>query len=54
MSWDQLRAILKEPVEQPPEDFCPNDGIPYSTGPDGQPFCRFDGFRPGTQEGTST
>lgn len=46
-SWGQLWAIIKEPVEQPPEDYCPNDGVPYSTGPDGQRFCRFDGFQPG-------
>jgi hypothetical protein len=51
MSWEQLLAIVREPVEQPPEDFCPNDGVPYRTGPDGQRYCPFDGYRPGTQEG---
>ena len=51
MSWEQLLAIIKEPVEQPPEDSCPNDGQPYLTGPDGQRYCPFDGHRPGAQEG---
>ncbi len=54
MSWEELRSIIKDPVEQPPEDFCPNDGIPYDTGPDGQRFCRFDGYQPGAAEGAST
>lgn len=47
MSWEELRAIIREPVEQPPENDCPNDGIPYHTGPDGQLYCPFDGHRPG-------
>lgn len=25
---------------------CPNDGEPYSQGPDGGLYCRFDGYRP--------
>lgn len=25
---------------------CPNDGEPLVTGPDGRPFCRFDGWTP--------
>jgi hypothetical protein len=27
---------------------CPNDGEPLSSGPHGEPFCRFDGWRPGS------
>jgi hypothetical protein len=26
---------------------CPNDGEPYRTGPDGQLFCPYDGYKPG-------
>ena len=29
------------------ETFCPNDGIAYKSGPEGQLFCPFDGYRPG-------
>ncbi|HZN70570.1 MAG TPA: hypothetical protein VFC00_02635 [Micromonosporaceae bacterium] len=25
---------------------CPNDGEPLRSGPDGQPYCPFDGWRP--------
>jgi hypothetical protein len=40
---EYLQALEDEqlnPVE------CPNDGTPLEAGPDGEPFCRFDGWRP--------
>lgn len=52
MSWEQLLGIAREASEElcaeqtrPPVD-CPNDGEPLTTGPDGQLFCTFDGWRP--------
>jgi hypothetical protein len=53
-SWYTLIALNDEArqyVAEAPEFArlaCPNDGEPYSTGPDGQLFCRYDGYRPGT------
>jgi hypothetical protein len=46
--WYGLLAIVTEARERArePETACPNDGEPYTTGPDGAPFCRFDGYRP--------
>lgn len=52
MSWQQLISIHAEAVAEAaaeaarPPVACPNDGEPLVTGPDGQPFCRFDGWRP--------
>lgn len=50
MSWEQLLAIVKEAkaeAENPrPVSACPNDGEPLRSGPDGQMFCPFDGYRP--------
>lgn len=37
---EALEKEQTEPIE------CPNDGTPLETGPDGEPFCRFDGWRP--------
>lgn len=44
-SWGSLIAALK-PETQPPLSACPNDGEPLVTGPDGRPFCPYDGWRP--------
>lgn len=51
MSWQQLLDIQREAEEdrraeraQPPS-ACPNDGTPLLTGPDGELYCRFDGWR---------
>jgi hypothetical protein len=50
MSWEELTAILDERREEAtrndPLVACPNDGEPLLTGPDGQLFCPFDGWRP--------
>lgn len=52
MSFDQLLSIVKDAQRIREEDAaevpsaCPNDGEPYSTGSDGQLYCRFDGYRP--------
>lgn len=46
-SWYQLLNILKEPLEQPRFESCPNDGEPFRTGPNGELFCPFDGYQPG-------
>ena len=55
MSWFQLLAIYQEAAledrrqrqeqEQRPT-ACPEDGEPLLTGPDGQLYCPYDGFRP--------
>jgi len=44
-SWESLISALK-PETQPPLSACPNDGEPLVTGPDGRPFCPYDGWRP--------
>jgi hypothetical protein len=49
--WYGLAALVTEARQlraQPQPASCPNDGEPYTTGPDGQPFCRFDGYQPRT------
>lgn len=51
-SWRSLDSILKLARAEansphPENDECPNDGTNYLTGPDGQKYCPFDGFRPG-------
>lgn len=55
MSWEELLSIQREVAgeflaeqSRPPVD-CPNDGQPLSTGPDGQLFCTYDGWRPDDQ-----
>lgn len=51
--WDTLLAISREARAYAAEEAsrtpvaCPNDGEPLRTGPDGQPFCIWDGWRPG-------
>jgi hypothetical protein len=50
VSWEQLLSILHDPVEQPPQDDCPNDGTPLLTGPNGELRCPFDGFRADRRE----
>jgi hypothetical protein len=51
MSWQALLGVLHDygdPVYRQATLYsCPYDGEPLTTGPDGQPFCRFDGYRPG-------
>lgn len=49
MSWEQLLAIREEQIELIREAeadpvACPNDGEPLQSGPDGQLFCKFDGW----------
>ncbi|HET6286349.1 MAG TPA: hypothetical protein VFG15_06325 [Amycolatopsis sp.] len=51
-SWYGLLAIYQEAadirrdeLERDPQ-ACPRDGEPLVTGPDGELFCRFDGWRP--------
>lgn len=52
MGWEQLLSIYQEAKQIQEEDAlrdpvaCPNDGTILETGPDGQLFCRFDGWRP--------
>ncbi|GAA3718239.1 hypothetical protein GCM10023082_14740 [Streptomyces tremellae] len=52
ISWEQLRDIVQAAAAlaaderaQPPE-ACPNDGEPLRSGPDGQLYCPWDGWRP--------
>lgn len=51
--WETLAAISREAREMYAEDAarvptaCPNDGEPLRTGPDGAPWCPWDGWRPG-------
>lgn len=51
MSWFVLRDIYGQyrdaVFRQKPYQSCPRDGEPLHIGPDGQPFCKFDGYRPG-------
>jgi hypothetical protein len=51
MAWEQLLSILKADAQerafwnaQPPR-ACPADGTPLETGPNGELFCRHDGFQ---------
>jgi hypothetical protein len=50
--WHDLVAIAEQMHRERAEDAtrplvsCPNDGVRLSTGPDGQLFCPFDGWRP--------
>ena len=52
MSWWTYLSILKEAEDMQTTlaaigpIACPNDGEPLITAPDGQLFCRFDGWRP--------
>lgn len=54
MSWQQLIAIVDEQRERIEQQraydadpaACPHDGEPLRTGPDGGPYCPFDGWRP--------
>jgi len=54
MSWEQLAAIREEARQLAAEDAeappvaCFRCGEPLSSAPDGGLFCRFDGWRPGT------
>lgn len=53
-SWWGLKAVLDEAREMRREDdaelanpsACPNDGEPLLTGPGGQLYCPYDGWRP--------
>ena len=52
MSWEQLISIAQADRDERAawvEVACPNDGEPYQTGPDGELFCPFDGYRPLTR-----
>ena len=52
MSWEQLLAIKREAADEQraqqttPPQACPNDGEPLTSGPNGELFCRFDGWTP--------
>jgi len=51
MSWEQLLSIRAEQIEaardaEKPPVACPNDGEPLQTGPHGQLWCPFDGWKP--------
>jgi hypothetical protein len=50
-SWWKLLSILKEARDpsftQPRLLSCPNDGEPFRQGPNGEWYCKFDGYRPG-------
>lgn len=52
MSWLQLLDIKRRAESEAlaeasnPPVACPNDGEPLKTGPDGQLYCPFDGWRP--------
>jgi hypothetical protein len=51
MSWEQLAAIAREAAleaeaeRSAPPEACPNDGTPLEPGPNGELFCRFDGWQ---------
>lgn len=51
MSWYQLLSIFKEASdlkrdeESRPPEACPNDGEPLTAGPDGELFCKYDGYQ---------
>lgn len=51
MSWEQLISIIRDSDDEASTDAstppvaCPNDGEPLSTGPNGELFCTFDGWR---------
>jgi hypothetical protein len=52
--WYGLLDILKSGQQEAAaverqynETYCPNDGITYRSGPNGQLYCPFDGYRPG-------
>lgn len=50
--WYDLIAIYKEGADQVlsgrdiEATVCPNDGEPLLTGPDGNLYCPYDGYRP--------
>lgn len=55
MSYQQLLSILQTNAEEEADALeqertnpqaCPNDGEPLRAGPDGRPYCPFDGWRP--------
>ena len=51
MSWEQLLDIGTEAAQTAaaertaPPTACPNDGEPLRSGPNGELFCTFDGYR---------
>lgn len=57
--WYGLLDILTSGAEEAAaaerdyrKTYCANDGIPYKTGPDGELYCPFDGYRPGAAGAT--
>ena len=51
--WSLLTVerLSRDPVYRQPRVLsCPNDGEPLRTGPDGQLYCTFDGYRPGVAD----
>lgn len=46
-NWDSLRVIAAEARESAnrPGVECPNDGTKLRTGPNGEMYCPFDGWR---------
>lgn len=57
MSWDSLLSIVREARQVAAEEAarrpvaCPRDGEPLRTGPHGELYCPFDGWRPGIERG---
>lgn len=51
MTWEQLASIIQDAQAEldaeraAPPSTCPNDGTNLLTGPDGQLYCPFDGWR---------
>jgi len=52
MAWQTLLSILAEAradadaAKTSPPTACPNDGEPLRSGPRGELYCPFDGWRP--------
>jgi hypothetical protein len=50
--WYGLLATIEDAIREAeywrnsPPLACPNDGEPLTTGPDGELWCKFDGWRP--------
>jgi hypothetical protein len=42
--YQQAQTMAEEDARTPPQS-CPNDGTPLRTGPNGELYCPFDGWR---------
>lgn len=63
MGYQGLLSILRTNAEEEADareseqvspQACPNDGEPLVSGPDGAPYCPFDGWRPDGLPGPGT